>query len=211
MRNGLGIGIALTAIVFLAIGVPAHALQSTFNSDAEGWTLANDASGPTWAVSGGNPGGYIYGTDLGDGRTWYFVSPASWNGNLSAYKGGTLSYDINLLYKSGGYFDNTEVIIRSGSSHVDWNPTTPHQPALNTWTTYSVELTYANFGGNQALFDSVMSNVTSIWIRGEYISGGDKEGVDNIIMTAPVPIPGAMFLLAPGLAGIAAVRRRLRK
>lgn len=195
-------------LCFLLMSVPGQAaLQYTFDATTEGWSTANDATFNGWQSTGGNPGGYIKATDLGYGSTWYFVSPSL--GNMSSYKGGTLSYDVNLLYKSGSYFDNDEVIIKSGSSTMSWAPTTAHQPALNVWTTYSVDLTSANFGVSEATFNSIMSNVTTIWIRGEYISGGDIEGLDNVKVTSAVPLPLPILLLGSGLAGMAALRKRL--
>ncbi|SEM14403.1 Laminin B (Domain IV) [Syntrophus gentianae] len=195
----------------LLMSVPAYAtLQYTFDADTQGWTTVNDANFNGWQSSGGNPDGYIKATDKGYGSTWYFVSPSL--GDMSSYKGGTLSYDINLMYKSGSYFDNDEVIIKSGSSSMSWAPTTAHEPGTNTWTTYSVDLTSANFVVSSGTFDGILSNVTAICIRGEYISGGDIEGLDNVKMTsAPVPLPLPILFLGSGLAGLAALRTRMLK
>ncbi len=199
-------------LCILLMSVPVHAaLEYTFDADTQGWTTYADASFQGWKSSGGNPDGYIWAKDLGHGDVWYFVSPAL--GDLSSYKGGTLSYDINLLYKSGSYFDSVEVIIYNGSSSMSWDPTAVHQPALNTWTTYSVDLTSANFvvSGSKT-FDEILSNVTALYIRGEYINGGDNEGLDNVKLTAaPVPLPLPILFLGSGLAGLAALRRRIVK
>jgi len=160
--------------------------------------------------SGGNPDGYIKATDKGYGSTWYFVSPSL--GDMSSYKGGTLSYDIKFISRSGSYFDNDEVIIKNGSSSMSWAPAAVHQPALNTWTTYSVDLTSANFVVSSGTFDGILSNVTVLWIRGEYVSGGDSEGLDNVkLPPAPVPLPLPILFLGSGLAGLAALRGRIIK
>jgi len=197
-------------LCFLLMSVPAQAtLQYTFDATSEGWSTVDGATFNGWQSTNGNPGGYIKGTDSVGGPTWYFASPSL--GNMSSYKGGTLSYDVNLLYKSGSYFDNSEVIIKSGSTTMSWNPATAHQPAVNAWTTYSVDLTSANFGVSEATFNSIMSNVTTIWIRGEYISGGDSEGLDNVKVTSAVPLPLPILLLGSGLAGMAALRKRLSR
>ncbi len=60
----------------------AHAQQpqpiplavSTFDVDAEGWTVTGDAVSPipNYISSGGNPGGYISATDNESGGIWYW-------------------------------------------------------------------------------------------------------------------------------------------
>jgi hypothetical protein len=56
-----------------------------------------------------------------------------------------------------------------------------------------------------------MSNVTALWIRGEYINGNEQEGLDNVNVKSAVPLPTTLLLLGPGFVGLAAMRRRFKK
>jgi hypothetical protein len=70
-------------------------------------------------------------------------------------------------------------------------------------------LTSANFNFSHAggkTFAEIMSNVTALWIRGEYISGTDQEGLDNV-QIGVIPVPGAVWLLGSGLLGLAGWRK----
>src|ERR1700749_1325208 len=97
----------IATLVGVLATLPAKAnLTSTFESRAEGWN-AVDPTGDytsTWGSSGGNPGGYLQGSESDPlGGTGYFYAPASWLGNWGAYAGGTLSYDLKEFYGTG-YF-----------------------------------------------------------------------------------------------------------
>ena len=77
------------------------------------------------------------------------------------------------------------------------------------WVTFQVQLTSANFGAGLA---SVLSNVTSFAIRGEFINGAEAEGLDNVRTCRGHRGPGLdrgwMALLGFGTVGLVASRRR---
>jgi len=185
-------------------------LQSTFDSSTEGWTgddpTNHDWGFVTWQSSGGNPAGFIKGIETSPtGGTGYFMAPAAWTGNLSAYMGGTLKYDIEII-SGTSYFSDDDVRIYSGSNYLSKTLSSAYWAG---WKTFSVDLDPANFVLNgSGDFNSIMSNVTAFWIRGEYIDGTEAEGLDNVFLSAPVPIPGTMWLLGPSLLGLAGWRRR---
>ena len=157
-------------------------LSSTFDSDDEGWTTANDATNFTHNSSGGNPGGFISAVDIGTGAYWYFVAPAAWLGDWTGYVGGTLKYDINILSGAANSAQD-DVIIFSGADFLAWRATT--LPGTGIWNHYEVQLSGANFTTSSGrTFSDIMSNVTALWIRGEYVLGGDREGLDNVIINA---------------------------
>lgn len=216
----------LMAALFLFAGTQVHAdLTATFDTGDQGWTGSDpvdqdwgtSVSGVPissfvtagWQSSGGNPGGYLMGAEVHSvGGTGYFMAPSSWNGSWSQYVGGTLKYDINIIQGSS-YFNDPDVIIYNGPNSVSWRSNLGS--AWSGWETFTVPLTATTFGTTTANFDSVMSDVTGLWIRGEYIDGPEAEGLDNVIVSSPVPIPGALLLFGPGLAGLAAIRRRFKK
>ena len=53
--------------------------------------------------------------------------------------------------------------------------------------------------------------IVGVPIGGGYWSGNTPVEATITSATAPVPIPGALLLFGPGLAGLAAVRKRLKK
>jgi Laminin B (Domain IV) len=201
--------VVAAALGFLA-ALPAKAdLISTFDSGAEGWN-AIDPTGDytsTWQSAGGNPGGYLLGSETDPlGGTGYFYAPASWLGDLSAYGGGVLSYDLK-VFEGSDYFNDLDVILSNGAQSVSWSSEV--NPVGGGWVTFKVQLTSANFGASLA---SVLSNVTSFAIRGEMINGAEAEGFDNVRLAAASGAPEAstwvMALLGFGTLGLVASRRR---
>jgi hypothetical protein len=201
--------VLIAALGFLA-ALPAKAdLTSTFDSGAEGWNAIDPTGDYTssWRSTGGNPGGYLGGGETislgGDG---YFYAPASWLGDWSAYSGGVISYDLK-VFEGSSYFSAPDVIISNGANSISWSSNI--NPVGDGWATFQVPLTSANFGPSLA---SVLSNVTSFSIRGEFINGPEAEGLDNVGLAAANGAPEAstwlMALLGFGTVGFVASRRR---
>jgi hypothetical protein len=193
----------LATMVGVLVALPAKAnLTSTFDSSAEGWNAVDPTGDYTssWQSSGGNPGGYLQGSESDPlGGTGYFYAPASWLGNWSAYAGGTISYDLK-VFDGTDYFNDLDVIISNGSSSVSWSSNV--NPVGDGWVTFQVQLTAANFGASLA---PILSNVTSFAIRGEFISGAEVEGLDNVsvaAVAAGTPEPSTWAMLLMGFAGL---------
>jgi hypothetical protein len=205
--------IAATATFAFALSIAqasATTISSTFDTGAEGWT-ALDAVGfdytANWQSSGGNPGGFLEGIETDpNGGTGYFIAPSKFLGNFSAYAGGTLTYDFKVIQGSD-YYSDADVIITNGANSVSWTPNI--NPVGDGWVAFQVQLNQANFGSNLA---SILSNVTELQIRGEFIVGAEVEGLDNVKLTSssavPEPSTWAMMLLGFASVGFIAYRRK---
>ncbi len=191
--------------------------RSTFDVDRDGW-IANELGGGnnslTYNPSGGNPGGYLNAADILDGRTWSWVAPAKFLGNVSAAYRGTLTFDLR-EHPGGTQYDepNGDVTLTGGGITLAFD--TPNNPAVgNIWTSYSVSLLESaqgwhlnNLSGatpTQAQFQTALASLTSLRIRGEFINGDDNGDLDNVILNSPpaaavtIPEPGSFALLGVG-------------
>ena len=111
---------AATAVAFaLSIAqASADTISSTFDTGAEGWSALDPTGDYTasWQSTGGNPGGFLQGNEsnpLGD--TGYFIAPSKFLGNLSAYAGGTLTYDLKVIQGSD-YFPEKRAALSETSA-----------------------------------------------------------------------------------------------
>ncbi|MFW6032168.1 MAG: hypothetical protein ACOCTI_02180 [Phycisphaeraceae bacterium] len=191
------------AAVAALVGLPAQAsIISTFDDDADGWTVINDAT-TYHEASGGNPGGYLRYHDHATGITFRAGAPDKFLGDLGAYDGGTLSFDARLEYGSGRYlsgFGETTFRSSAGDVTLDLAPDDP----VDQWQTWSAPLTASAWGVSEAQWDSVLADVTGLEIRLEAIYGNEDVGLDNVAL---VPEPATAMLLT-GLALPLLWRRR---
>ena len=192
----------------LLITLPLAASAGGFDNGAEGWTLTGDGI-QTWQPSGGNGGGWLQLEDTNGGTDILLSAPPAWLGNWSAYLGGTLSFDarrVNDASIDWAGFGEIRISGPGGSVLLDIAP--GGLPVDNSWTRYSVTLSSAAGWGDTALLSSVLANVTSLTINGEFHTGpGEVVGIDNI-QVAAVPEPAGAALLLGGLGLLAALRRK---
>lgn len=166
----------------------ANAQLCTFDFGNEGWSADGDAvnQAAVFQASGGNPGGYILGTDLSTGGTWYFVASDKFHGIKCDAYGRFLRYD---QYVSSNAAPNNKPDIELKGGGITLVFDNPVLPGV-AWTHYDVLLredagwhinTLTGATPTQAQFRAVLANVSSLKIRGEYFSQAeDHGGLDNV-------------------------------
>ncbi|MGV3525305.1 MAG: laminin B domain-containing protein [Candidatus Sericytochromatia bacterium] len=173
---------------------PACADQSVisrFETDYQGWRVAGDAqdgsSVPEFKAQGGNPDGHIQATDDVAGGTWYWDAPERYLGDQSRSYGKSLRFDLKQSILDN-QFEESDVILEGDgltlafklNAHpgTDW---TAYQVMLNDSAGWKLN-TLAGEAASAAQIQQVLSKLSKLWIRGEYVEGADIGGLDNVIL-----------------------------
>jgi hypothetical protein len=166
-------------------------IASYFSQDDEGWKVIGDAQGesamPNYINKNGNSGGYISANDNIAGGVWYWSAPEIFLGNKSSTYGKELSFSLNQS-STDNQFDADDLILVGANMKIVYN--TSKNPEI-TWTDYSVKLseeagwTYNDLNGDSVSrndLKKILSDITAIYIRGEYVTGEDTGGLDTVIL-----------------------------
>jgi hypothetical protein len=225
----------LAHLIVASLAAPLCAgilVQSTFDTDRQGFSPtygADVGSALVWRSSGGNPGGYLGANDqpgVGAFTWWYLAqsdSPSSsFLGNHANAYGGTLSYDVRLSTLSGSYYQaNSDYDVQLISSGTTLTYYGGFHPSTD-WSSFSVPLVasagwqkFVAFGSYVAATEAdllgVLGNVQQFEIRGNYMTGEDGSGLDNVTLSSAVPEPGTLTLWATGVGSLLFVAWRRRR
>lgn len=209
MRTGR---LLLLGFTLCSLEAGAATLSSDFSTDLDGWTISSGSGALSYSAAGGNPGGYLFVDNAEGSIIVRAIAPAKFLGNLSAYNGGMLSFDGNLLSKGSVAFFPAygQVRISTTSGTPATLDIAPSDPSIGVWTTYSVALDATTWGQTPARWTEILSNVTEIAIVLEAVSGLETNGFDNFVLTS-VPEPSTTLLASLGLVSLATARRRQRQ
>ena len=173
-----------------AVAATVTVASSTFDADADGWTIQGEAQGPDYHATGGTEGGYISATDpLSTTGTSYWKAPAKFVGSLGQAFNGKLSYDIR---DTGALptFRDPDVVLRSGSLVLEYRQ--KKRPKGSRWTHFNVKLNgkkgwVDGSTGQRATpqqMQTVLSSLDSLLVRGEYRIGPEVFDIDNVVLKA---------------------------
>jgi len=202
----------LSLAVLAALAGQVQAVVSTFDVDDEGWMtahvqiidgggVADTPTGVTYYPTGGNPGGYIFSYDQ---HNWnYFVAPSKFLDDHTYAFGGELSFETYTTQSDGVQY--ASAVLMGGGLALYRNDAPPG----TAWTHLAYRLDssggWLRPGGaaaTDAEIATVLANVTGLFVQGDWHTGGDEIGLDNVTIT-----PEPVSLIAIGL-GFAVLRRR---
>lgn len=208
------------SVVVSLFGFSAQAVtiaQTTFDAGLDGWT---EHTGDQWIFTyestGGTPGGYAKGQDR-LGQPSYYVAPPKFLGNWSALdNAGSLDWDhVTLLLGPGPTPITNAIVARisgpSSSAIVRFDATSTVEGA---WTHFSVPISSESWTMTSGTWQSLISNVTGVWLNGEFINnthaspdGAEMWGIDNIVLASAVSdVPSSLSALL-GIGTLFLIRR----
>ena len=197
----------------------ADSVSSNFEGggDTEGWSgigaLLSQASDP-------GEGGVLQVTpdppaEEGGTTDVEIEAPSSFLGDMLNFDGGSLSFRTN-IFSAMETILTTTITGGAGNESVsvsfDNSSTTP--PSV--WQTLSAPLSASEWGTNPEKWENILSDVQSITFGFAAAPTEEPISFDDITLAtgplgsnfAPTPEPGTLVLLATGLAGMWAYRRR---
>ena len=178
-------------IVFFLLRCKQNNVCSYFEKNDEGWNVVGDVKNtfakPDYHETGGNPDGFLSATDESTGGVWYWKAPKKFLGSKGGAVGKKLCYDL-MQSDFNNQFDAPDIILESNDLILVY--TFPSHPK-KTWTSFSVLFSAEagwkkNGSSGPSASDEdlkkVLSKLTNLKIRGEFITGPDVGSIDNVCL-----------------------------
>lgn len=207
----------LTALLGVAfVSVASADISSTFDTDAEGWTHApggDPGSTVTYSATGGNPGGRVVLFDAGQGTNDFFAAPAKFLSDDSMFYNG--SFGFQLMDDSS--VDNLGALLSITDGSGDTLTHALSTFASGSYASFSFTLNtsggwlYNGGAPTTGEFQTVLSNVSSLFIPGDLHNGSENMSLDNVLLAAPVPEPSTWAAMLVGGLLLVAFGRRFSK
>jgi len=161
--------------------------QSRFGDLKEGWAIDGDVAQFGQLPTGGNPGGCLWAEDAVHGGTYHYVAPAQFLGNKRSAT--HLAYDIKWVAAPNVpvFAFDREVEIAGRGTVLYYHP---GEPVRNVWVHCVVPFSPSSFWKNKTAnrlatasdFQTVLSALSKLAIRGEFGDGYENGYLDNVVM-----------------------------
>lgn len=185
----------LVAVACMMFSTAKASLVTTFGSGLEGWTSPTATA--QHVATGGNLGGFLSLTDIVTGDNMWIDAPPAFLGNLSAYLGGTFSFDAKNLNGVSANLATfgTVTIVGTFSTASKVLGGTGNPPPDGLWHTYSALLAPGDWSGDLTL---ALNNVTEIKIVLEsHSTVAEVNGFDSFTITeVPEPSPALLGVVS---------------
>ncbi len=181
--------ILILAIILLLFKCRSNDIVSTFTHGDEDWKVTGDVKNefakPDFNKKEGHPDGCITATDETTGGVWYWSAPDKFLGHKQKAK--RIKYEMKQS-SLDNQFDDADIILESKDIRLVYM--FPYHPDT-VWTSFSADLTSEkgwkkdNLNGGAATKEDirkVLSDLTGLKIRGEYVSGSDYGSLDNVVL-----------------------------
>jgi hypothetical protein len=190
-------------------------IESTFDTDLDGWTKApgaDAASTTLWVATGGNPGGHLRHSEAADGLVDRIAAPAKFLGDLSDFLEGTLSFDRRTTIITNTSNRNDDVLLIGAGFTLRYNLP---DPTVGVWVSHSILLeagagwidTGTNAAPTPTVFSIVLADVEALQLLADFRSGSEGPTFDNIRLTV-IPEPGHAVVIAGLVALLGCLWRR---
>ncbi|MCR9246892.1 MAG: hypothetical protein NXI31_17805 [bacterium] len=197
----------------LAVG---QAPASSFDSGIEGWGVVEvpgppydtvvTNSTPFFSTVFGQPTGSIFSTDR-NGNLFLFSAPGAFLGDQSAAIGGFLAYDLR--FTPGNLAPGSlhpDVILQGAGQTIVIDAFADAATQTGYWESHSIPLTagagwqFDDLSGaavSPVAFATIMTNLTAVWIRGDFWAGVETSFLDNPRLLAPGSGASAAVMALP--------------
>ena len=165
-------------------------IVTDFSTGLDNWIAEGDCN-YFWYATGGNPTGYLRIEDDATGDINRCYAPAEFLGDWSgADSDDTISADIFLSTNTLEYIGEINYVFRiSGPGGIAKAITDP-RPTPSIWHTYSVSLDPEEWTITAGDWNSILEDVQSFVVTGEFIDGDEFDKIDNITLSfSPVNHP----------------------
>jgi hypothetical protein len=217
MRFRVCFNLLISALIISMGDIPAPAnpisfpLEAGFDADGEGWALGGHT---LWMASGGNPEGYLF-TSGGTSAETSASAPESWHGDWSTLSGvGTITLDYRLFQVGGSpyRFGRPQLFLSGPGGHAYREASGPLLQAPSAWVSYEAPLVEAEWAMSDGTWPALLGDVRGLTIVFSTVWNNsppqDTSGLDNVVVSATIPAPSAVFLGVMGSALARWLRRR---